>query len=202
MRHVIFAVSLSEIKCPLLSSFISGSVTCRKHSTLVSCNTKRCAIGTTCTYTCDTGYQLVGTSAGICRSSGSWSIVPQCQGKKHTCSFYLVYMWKVFLDAFIGGLRDMTLKIYWLQSRIKGGGQRGKLSRAQLPRAPRCKEDPRDEIYLFKKNTCLKNLVFQKGCKNTTLYNIPMLCVNDDTAVVRITCFAPRNVVHVQTPFL
>jgi len=25
---------------------------------------------------------------------------------------------------------------------------------------------------------------------------------NDDTAVVRITCFAPSNVGHVQTPFL
>ena len=30
------------------------------------------------------------------------------------------------------------------QGRIKGGGQRG-----QLPRAPRCKGDPRDEMYLF-----------------------------------------------------
>ena len=116
MRHVIFAVSVSEMKCPLLSSFNSGSFTCLKHSTLVSCKTKKCAIGTTCTYTCNTGYQLVGSSARSCRSSGSWSIaiVPQCQGKKHTCSFYLVSMWKLFLDAFIGRLRDMTLHFYWL----------------------------------------------------------------------------------------
>jgi len=31
-----------------------------------------------------------------------------------------------------------------IQGRIKGGGKRG-----QLPRAPRCKGAPRDEIYLF-----------------------------------------------------
>ena len=30
------------------------------------------------------------------------------------------------------------------QGRIKGEGQRG-----QLPRAPRCKGDPRDKMYLF-----------------------------------------------------
>ena len=36
--------------------------------------------------------------------------------------------------------------IWWgtQQGRIKGGGQRG-----QLPRAPRCKGAPRDEMYLF-----------------------------------------------------
>jgi len=121
MGHVIFAVSVSEMKCPHLSSFIGGSVTCRKYSSLVSCRTRKCAIGTTCTYTCDTGYQLVGASPRICRSSGSWSIVPQCQGKKHTCSFYLISMWKLFLDAFIGRLRDMTLHIYWLTCVLNKG---------------------------------------------------------------------------------
>jgi len=51
--------------------------------------------------------------------------------------------------------------------RIKEGGQ--------LPRAPRLKGAPRDEIYLFQTNTRLKNFVIQKRYKNTTLYYIPML---------------------------
>jgi len=58
---------------------------------------------------------------------------------------------------------------------------------------------PRDEIYLFQKYLFEKFGV-SEGIQEYTPYN--MLSVNDDTAVVTITYFAPPNVGHVQTPFL
>ena len=75
-------------------------------------------------------------------------------------------------ENFHGGFIQWHVVVIFVcgvQGRIKGG-QRG-----QLPRAPRWKGAPRDEIYLFQKNTRLKNSVIQKRYKNTTLYYIPML---------------------------
>ena len=42
--------------------------------------------------------------------------------------------------------------LWCTQGRIKGGGQR-----RQLPRAPRCKVAPRDEIYLFQRKYSFEN---------------------------------------------
>jgi len=52
------------------------------------------------------------------------------------------------------------------------GGKRG-----QLPRDPRLKGAPRDEIYLFQTKYSFKNFAIQKRYKNTTLCYIPICCV-------------------------
>ena len=64
----------------------------------------------------------------------------------------------------------LNFTISTIRAGLRGGGKWG-----QLPREPRWKGAPGDEIYLFQIKYSFENYVIQKRYKNTTLYYIPML---------------------------
>ena len=68
--HDIFLI-LTAVDCGDLSDPANGSVTLTTGTTL----------GQTATYSCNTGYGLVGDSTRTCQATGNWSgSEPTCQG--------------------------------------------------------------------------------------------------------------------------
>ena len=53
--------------CPLLESLINGMVSCSLGDDGVP------SYEDTCSFTCDTGYELTGNNTRTCQSDGSWS---------------------------------------------------------------------------------------------------------------------------------
>ena len=59
------------MNCSTLSNQVNGQVS----------HTAGTAFGQTATYSCDTGYNLVGDSTRMCQANGIWSgSEPTCQG--------------------------------------------------------------------------------------------------------------------------
>ena len=68
--HVIVLV-LTAVNCGSLTDPANGQVNQTAGTTL----------GQTATYSCNTGYKLVGNSPRTCQATGNWSgSVPTCQG--------------------------------------------------------------------------------------------------------------------------
>ena len=68
--HVIFII-LIVVDCGSLTDPANGSVT----------HTAGTTFGQTATYSCNTGYNLVGDSTRTCQATGVWSgTAPTCQG--------------------------------------------------------------------------------------------------------------------------
>ncbi len=59
------------VTCPALTNPTNGLVS-------VDSNT----VGSTATYTCDTGYDVNGATTVTCGADGSWSAPPTCDGEK------------------------------------------------------------------------------------------------------------------------
>ena len=58
---------LTDIRCDILSTPPSGGM---------SCSSGRVGVGyggDTCSFTCNTGYELTGSDTRTCQSDGSWS---------------------------------------------------------------------------------------------------------------------------------
>ena len=78
MLHDIF-LTLTVVDCGNLTDPVNGSVT----------HTSGTTFGQTATYSCNTGYNLVGDSTRTCQATGVWSgSEPTCQSmllKANTC---------------------------------------------------------------------------------------------------------------------
>ena len=62
---------LTAVNCGSLTDPVNGSVN----------HTAGTTFGQTATYSCNTGYELVGNSIHTCQASGNWSgSVPTCRG--------------------------------------------------------------------------------------------------------------------------
>ena len=60
--------------CPSLNDPSNGMINCTQGGDGVS------DPGDTCTYTCNTGYELTGSNTRTCQSNGSWSgSAPTCR---------------------------------------------------------------------------------------------------------------------------
>ena len=69
-------IVLTAINCGNLTDPANGQVT----------RTAGTTFGQTATYSCNTGYNLVGSINRTCQSTGVWSgSVPTCQGVLHVC---------------------------------------------------------------------------------------------------------------------
>ena len=58
----------TDIQCSVLSTPVNGEI--------VSCSSGRVGVGyegDTCSFTCNTGYELTGSDTRTCQSDGSWS---------------------------------------------------------------------------------------------------------------------------------
>ena len=64
---------------------------------MLSCSSGRVGVGyegDTCSFTCNTGYELTGSDTRTCQSNGSWS------GSKAVCRrgmYFVIYMCKYIL---------------------------------------------------------------------------------------------------------
>ena len=59
------------LACPSLNAPNNGMINCSMRGNGVP--------GDTCTYTCNTGYELINSNSRTCQSDGSWSnCVPMC----------------------------------------------------------------------------------------------------------------------------
>ena len=77
--HDVFLI-LTAVDCGNLSDPANGSVT----------HTAGTTLGQTATYSCNTGYNLVGDSTRTCQATGNWSgSAPTCQGML----LHSVYLW-------------------------------------------------------------------------------------------------------------
>ena len=63
----LFADQQLGFACPVLSNPNNGRMTCSVENDGVSFN------GDTCSFTCNTGYELTGSDTRTCQSDGSWS---------------------------------------------------------------------------------------------------------------------------------
>ena len=83
------------MNCSTLSNQANGQVS----------HTAGTTFGQTATYSCDTGYNLVGDSNRICQATGEWS------GRAPTCQGIMISM-----------LNDITLYTY-IKSRLNDYGE-------------------------------------------------------------------------------
>ena len=60
--------------CPLLTDPVNGRIVCSLGDDMVATNED------TCSFTCNTGYELTGNDSRTCQSNGNWS------GSEITCS--------------------------------------------------------------------------------------------------------------------
>ena len=62
------------LACAPLTAPSNGMITCSQAVDVVP------SIGDTCTYTCNTGYELIGSHTRICQTDGNWSgSAPMCR---------------------------------------------------------------------------------------------------------------------------
>ena len=67
-RYITSNIYIVDIRCDNLSTQINGEI--------VSCSSGRLGVGyegDTCSFTCNTGYELTGSNTRTCQSDGSWS---------------------------------------------------------------------------------------------------------------------------------
>ena len=67
MIYVDYHAALLDIRCEDLSTSANGEITCSSGRAGVGYE------GDTCSFTCNTGYELTGSSERTCQSDGSWS---------------------------------------------------------------------------------------------------------------------------------
>jgi len=65
-------IVFTDIRCDILSMPSNGRI---------SCSSGTVGVGDTCSFTCNTGYELTGSDTRTCQSNGSWS------GSKSTCEY-------------------------------------------------------------------------------------------------------------------
>ena len=68
MIYVDYHIALLDIRCEYLSTPANGVIT--------SCSSGRVGVGyegDTCSFTCNTGYELTGSDTRTCQSDESWS---------------------------------------------------------------------------------------------------------------------------------
>ena len=71
MHKFVTFLILTVVDCPSLTDPANGSVT----------HTSGTTFGQTATYSCNTGYNLVGDSIRTCQATGEWSgSAPTCEG--------------------------------------------------------------------------------------------------------------------------
>ena len=78
-----------DIRCEDLSTSANGEIT--------SCSSGRVGVGyegDTCSFTCNTGYELTGSDTRTCQSDGSWS------GSDDVCRRGMYIIYSVSLDTF------------------------------------------------------------------------------------------------------
>ena len=75
------------MQCDHLSTPANGNV---------SCSSGRVGVGyerDTCSFTCNTGYELTGSDTRTCQSNGSWSgIDGVCRRGKYVCLYKTIYV--------------------------------------------------------------------------------------------------------------
>jgi len=68
LQNCICRILISDIRCDNLSTPSNGEIT--------SCSSGRVGVGyegDTCSFTCNTGYELTDSNTRICQTNGSWS---------------------------------------------------------------------------------------------------------------------------------
>ena len=76
------ALYIHIVPCPPLSQPENGKINCSLGDDDVT------SYEDTCTFTCNTGYELTGTETRICQRNGSWNEIDQA-----FCSTGMVYMY-------------------------------------------------------------------------------------------------------------
>jgi len=72
------------VSCPSLTDSNNGAITCSMGDDGVP------SYEDTCSFTCNTGYELTGSDTRNCQSDGSWSGSDDvCRRGKQACLFYL-----------------------------------------------------------------------------------------------------------------
>ena len=64
---VICMIFIFKVQCPVLSIPMNGGVSCTLMSGMTS------SYEDTCSFTCNTGYELTGNDTRTCQSDGNWS---------------------------------------------------------------------------------------------------------------------------------
>ena len=67
-------VFIVKVQCPMLDTPMNGDVLCTLMGGIIS------SYEDTCSFTCDTGYELTGSDSRTCQSNGNWS------GTETTCT--------------------------------------------------------------------------------------------------------------------
>ena len=68
MSMIFDNIIIVDIRCDDLPSLVNGEI--------MSCSSDRVGVGyegDTCSFTCNTGYELTGSDTRTCQSNGSWS---------------------------------------------------------------------------------------------------------------------------------
>jgi len=79
-------INNADIRCDDLSTPSNGEIT--------SCSSGRVGVGyegDTCSFTCNTGYELTGSDTRTCQSNGNWSGSDDVcrRGEWYTYSYYI-----------------------------------------------------------------------------------------------------------------
>ena len=67
-----FDINYVDIRCDTLSTPVNGEITCRSGRVGVGYE------GDICSFTCNSGYELIGSDTRTCQSDGSWNGSPVC----------------------------------------------------------------------------------------------------------------------------
>ena len=90
MTQSILAVQCIDV---FTSPFLNGAI-----------STTGAGVGDTATYTCDDGYELIGSDTRTCQSNGEWSgSAPTCEGTESCISIVVSYydLIKILYEHFI-----------------------------------------------------------------------------------------------------
>ena len=75
------------VSCPTINEILDGAVDCEFESNATP------SIGETCSFTCNTGYEITGSDTRTCQSDGSWSgTATMCRRGTYVYLSVLVYM--------------------------------------------------------------------------------------------------------------
>ena len=88
MQHLVFRYNSYQlvfvVKCPNLNDVMNGELFC-------SLGDNGPLYGDTCSFTCNTGYELTGSDTRTCQSDGSWSGSDDvCSNSTATMSAYII----------------------------------------------------------------------------------------------------------------
>ena len=83
LQHIIalcYHICRVEIKCPPLERPRNGNMACSKDGRQ-TCERGHCSVTTECVFTCDAGFDRMGSRRRECRPTGKWTGVnTQCDG--------------------------------------------------------------------------------------------------------------------------